>query len=176
MNFDLGDVGESIATAVAVEWSWDVVVAIHVDVQRVLRRVEECRTHLEEGTWELFAHVNRSHVSLQTILVPNLDSANVTGKVDWIVSVCLGDMVNEIAAATEGSGANLAQIGEAELMILDASLSRQHRATFSIANLANQLICVVCLHVFLFLEDLVEYFFAEHATVVFDPRLSSICL
>lgn len=58
MNFDLGNVGKSVATTVTVEGSWNVVMAIHVNVQRVFRRVEECRTHLEEGTWELLAHMD----------------------------------------------------------------------------------------------------------------------
>lgn len=176
MNFDLGDVGKSIAAAVAVERSGDIVVAVHVNVQRVLRRVEECRTHLEEGARELFAHMHRSHVPLQTVLVANPYSTNVAGEVDWIVSVRLGDVVDEIASATEWSGANLAKIREPELVVLDAALCRQHRAALSIANLANQLIGMVRLHVFLFLEDLIEDSLTEHAAVVFDPRFSSVGL
>lgn len=58
MNLDLGDVRETVTAAVTVEWRWDVVMSIHVDVQRVLSRVEERRTHLEEGARELLAHVN----------------------------------------------------------------------------------------------------------------------
>lgn len=86
------------------------------------------------------------------------------------------DVVNEIASATEGSGANLAQIREPELMILYASLGCKHRAAFSIANLAHQFFRMFRLHVFLFLEDLTEDSFTEHAAVVFDSRFTSVGL
>lgn len=120
--------------------------------------------------------LTRSHVPLQAVLVADLNSANVTGEVDWIVGVGLGYVIDEIASPAEGSGADLAEIREPKLVVFDAALCCQHRAAFSVANLADQLVCVVSLHVLLLLEDLVEDHLAEHAAVVFDSRFSPVSL
>lgn len=70
-------VRESIATGFARVWRWDVVLAIHVDVQRIFCRVKKTRTHVEERARNLFALVDRPYVPKQAVLVPDCDAAQV---------------------------------------------------------------------------------------------------
>lgn len=87
MRLHLGLICESVAAGFARVRSGDIVLPIHVNVQRIFRRVEETRTHVEERARNLLALVDRTNVPKQAVLVSDCNPAQVAREGSLLLGV-----------------------------------------------------------------------------------------